>query len=275
LLCKYLQSQQNSSVQTTATTKTHHPLPLFQLTVAEVTTADPRCSESCRSVDCCAGTCSRRNHQQSVQTNKHNRHRRLRSNSQFLKRRQLTHGARNRAAQWIVVQVPAKSTKSPAMGSDKHNRYRRPPLQLTVAEATTTGPRCSESRRSVDCWTRTCKVDENTATRSDHTIAHRRSNSQARKRRQLAHGARNRARQLTVVQVPAKPTKSTAISLVRHRKAYYPRFCADSQELKRRKLAHGARNRAGQSIVMHVPASKSPAIGSDQHKHSRPSSHSC
>jgi hypothetical protein len=44
------------------------------------------------------------------------------------------------------------------------------------------------------------------------TKRHRRrhcSNSQLRKRRQLAHGARNRARQLVVEQVPAKATKTT------------------------------------------------------------------
>jgi hypothetical protein len=42
-------------------------------------------------------------------------------------------------------------------------------LQLTVAEATTAVPRCSESCRSVDCCSHNCKVDENNSNLSVHT----------------------------------------------------------------------------------------------------------
>jgi hypothetical protein len=59
---------------------------------------------------------------------KHIAHRRLCSNSQLLKQRQLTHGARNRAGQSIVVQGPAKSTKTTAIlcsGQRKHITHRR------------------------------------------------------------------------------------------------------------------------------------------------------
>jgi hypothetical protein len=50
----------------------------------------------------------------SVQTNanKHITDRRLFSNLQDHKRRQLAHGVRNRAGQLIVVQEPAKATKT-------------------------------------------------------------------------------------------------------------------------------------------------------------------
>jgi hypothetical protein len=145
----------NSSVQTTATTKTHHPSPsLLQLTVAQATTADPRRSQSCRSVDCCSRTCKSDE-----------------INGDPLFRTTQTH------------------RPSPSL------------FQLTVAEATTAGPRCSGSCRSVDCCPRTCKSDEiNGDPLFRPTQTHHPSSphfhSQDRKQRQLAHGARNRAAQL-------------------------------------------------------------------------------
>jgi hypothetical protein len=53
---------------------------------------------------------NRRKQRQSLcsDQSKHNNHRRLYSSSQLLKRRQLAHGARNRAGQLIEVQRPAK-----------------------------------------------------------------------------------------------------------------------------------------------------------------------
>jgi hypothetical protein len=87
---------------------------------------------------------------------------------------------------------------------------------LTVAQATTAGPRCSASCRSVDCRSKTCKIDESISLVRHRNVAYRFSSSQDHKRRQLAHGVRNRAGQLIVVQEPAKATK-TAISRVTHR----------------------------------------------------------
>jgi hypothetical protein len=116
--------------------------------------------------------------------------------------------------------VPAKSTKPTTnVCSDpnaKHTRHSSSPLfQLTGPEATTAGPRCLESCPSVDWCAGTCKVDEtssNSLFRPTHTVTVVAcSNSQELKRRQLAHGARNRAGQLIFVQVPANSTKTTAI----------------------------------------------------------------
>jgi hypothetical protein len=94
---------------------------------------------------------------------KHNTYRRLCSNSQGHKRRQLVHGARNRAAQLITVQEPAKSTK-PTISLVRPTQTHHPssPLfQLTVAEANTAGPRCSESCRSAYCCPNSCKLSKN------------------------------------------------------------------------------------------------------------------
>jgi hypothetical protein len=139
------------------------------------------------------------------------------SNSQELKRRQLTHGDRNRAAQLIAAQVPAKSTKpTPILCSDQRKHITR--------------------RRLF-------------------------SHSQLLKRQQLAHGARNRAAQLIVVQVPAKSTKPPLFRPQQRQKHITHRcLCSNSQFLKRRKLAHGARNRAAQLIEVQPPAkaTKSP-----------------
>jgi hypothetical protein len=84
--------------------------PLFQLTGIEAKTADPRCSESCRSVHCCPSACKVDEPNSNLLFRPTQTHRRLCSNSQELKRRQLAHGARNRAGQLIAGQVP-KSTK--------------------------------------------------------------------------------------------------------------------------------------------------------------------
>jgi hypothetical protein len=95
---------------------------------------------------------------------KHITDRRLFSNSQILKRRQLAYGAWNRACQLIAVQVPAKSTKTTAnaqLCSEQTNATPLSPLfQLTGKKATRAGPRCSESSHSVDCRPMTCKIDE-------------------------------------------------------------------------------------------------------------------
>jgi len=79
-----------------------------------------------------------------------------RTNSQSSKRHQLAHGARNRAGQLIALQEPAKSTTTQLSIQTNTNN----PHRLTVIEATTAGSRCSESCRSVNYWTSTCKVDE-------------------------------------------------------------------------------------------------------------------
>jgi hypothetical protein len=153
---------------------------------------------------------SRRKQQRTLCSDQSTHHRcRLCSDSQELKRRQLAHGARNRAGQLVVAQAPAKSTKSTA---NSLFRPSSPLFQLTDAQATTAGPRCSESCRSADCRPSTCKIDETTATlcSDQHKPTPRRRpcfNSQAHKGRQLAHGARNRAGQLSGVQGPAKSTK--------------------------------------------------------------------
>jgi hypothetical protein len=96
---------------------------------------------------------------------------------------------------------------------------------------------------------------------SDHQkhITHRRlcSNSQHPKRRQLAYIARNRAVQLIVVQEPAKSTKEQNLSVQttkNQKHITHRRLCSNSQALKQRQLAHGARNRAAQSIVVQTPA---------------------
>jgi hypothetical protein len=144
-----------------------------------------------------------------VQTNANITHRRLCSNSQELKRRQLAHGARNRARQLIVAQVSAKIDEN-----DKHI-----PSVQTNAKTITERPLCSNSqlikRRQLAHGARNRAAQlidvqvsaKSTWLGSDQRkhIPHRRlcSNSQELKRRQLAHGARNRATQLIVAQEPA------------------------------------------------------------------------
>jgi hypothetical protein len=178
----------------------------------------------CRSVDCCSSACKVDENNSSLLRPTH--HRRLCSNSQFPKRRQLAHGARNRACQLIGGQVPARSTKTTAISfrQTQTNTYRPPPphvpthrstsddswptalgivpvsrllcnnlqcrrkikaiasvqtnanasamLPLTAYKETTAGTRCSESCRSIDCWTNPCKsrrplsVQSNTNTSS-------------------------------------------------------------------------------------------------------------
>ncbi len=165
MLLKYLQSRQNNKrfVQTNAHS---HRCRLFQLTGPQATTAGPRCSESCRSVDCWTSPCNRRRkHSNASDQRKHITRHRLCSNSQDRKRRQLAHGARNRAGQLITSQAPAKSTKTTTYVQTNAHSHRCRLFQLTGTEATTAGPRCSESCRSVDCWTTTC-VDDNLT--SDH-----------------------------------------------------------------------------------------------------------
>jgi hypothetical protein len=128
---------------------------------------------------------------------------------------------------------------------------------------TTAGPQCSESCRSVDCCSSTCKSTKTTANslfRPTHTVTVVAcSNSQELKRRQLAHGARNRAGQLIVVQVPATSTKTTANSLVRPTHTVTVVACSNSQARKGRQLAHGDRNRARQLIAAQVPAKSTKA----------------
>jgi hypothetical protein len=84
--------------------------------------------------------------------------RRSKRNGEIIPINKQTH-ARNRAGQLIVAQEPVKSTKATAIPlcSDQRKTQRH---QLTVAEATAAGSRCSESCRSVDCNARNCKVDE-------------------------------------------------------------------------------------------------------------------
>jgi hypothetical protein len=116
--------------------------------------------------------------------------------------------------------------------------------------------RCSESRPSVDCRPTTCKSRRKQHNLSVQTnISHRRlcSDSQIPKRRQLAHGARNRAGQLIAVQ---RPAKRKAIGKTNDEKKPSPRrrLCSNSQTQKQRKLAHSARNRAHQLVAAQGPA---------------------
>jgi hypothetical protein len=155
----------------------------------------------------------------SVQTNENNiiTHRRLVSSSQLPKRRQLAHGARNRAGQLIELQPPAKATKSPVQTDEtspivvfRSNSQARKQRQLAhgarnrAAQLIVVQPPAK--------WTRTTTISVQTnATTSPIVVLC--SNSQLLKRRQLAHGARNRAAQLIVGQEPAKSTKATSTSL--------------------------------------------------------------
>jgi hypothetical protein len=144
---------------------------------------------------------------------KHTIHRRLCSNSQFRQRQQLAHSARNRAGQSIFAQEPAKSTTTTATvhpGSDRPSIITLHPssllFQLTVVEETTAGPQCSESCRSVDFHPSACNDNNKRPVQTNANIAHRClcSNSQELKRRQLAHGVRNRAGQSILEQEPAE-----------------------------------------------------------------------
>jgi hypothetical protein len=204
-----------------------------------------------------------------IATNQHqslcsDQRKRILSNSQSLKRRQRAHGARDRAAQLIGLQIPANRRKTAAISLFRpmQTYHQSSPLfQLTDKEATTADPRCSVSCRSVDCRPSACKVDKQQPTLcSDQSkrITHRRlcSNSQVPKRRQLAHDARNRAGQLIAVQVSAIPRTNRA--LVRHRtqqvNASLSSHRSNPQGSKRRQLAQGARNQAGQLIGGQFPA---------------------
>jgi hypothetical protein len=196
--------------------------------------------ESCRSVDYWPTPCKVDKQQvQRPDTHKSNITQRRLSNLQGRKRRQLTHGARNRAGHSIVVQVPAKSTRS--------SLFRKIPsssllFQLTGVEETTAGPQCSESCRLVDCRPTACKIDNNK--RPVQANARRLcSNSQELKRRQLAHGVRDRAGQSTLEQEPARERRgnrrkssdtrtNTPPTLTVHSSHVAPRTCQTNANAK-------------------------------------------
>jgi len=111
----------------------------FQLTVLEAPSAGPRCSESCRSVDCRTSACNPKNQQSTGQTTANNTNAppsSPRSNSQSSKRRQLAHGARNRAGQLIVVQVPAIPRTNRALVRQSANNRQRIIQRNNVAPRT-------------------------------------------------------------------------------------------------------------------------------------------
>jgi hypothetical protein len=73
---------------------------------------------------------------------------------------------------------------------------------------------------------------------------------------------------MIVIQEPAKSTKSTAILCSDQRKhKNYRCLCSNLQDPKQRQLAHSARDRAGQLIVVQVPATTTTNACSDQRKH--------
>jgi hypothetical protein len=106
----------------------------------------------------CSPSTSRRNHCRRSE-------RRSTRNGEILPNSKRTHDARNRASQLIVVQGPDENNSNLFRQTQTHHRSSSL-FQLTDIEATTAGPRCSESCRSVDCCPSTCKVDENNSERS-------------------------------------------------------------------------------------------------------------
>jgi hypothetical protein len=77
---------------------------------------------------------SRRNQQQSLFRPTHTVTIVACSNSQLLKRRQLAHGARNRADQLIVVQVPASRRKQQQLSSDHRKLITPVPTHMIASD---------------------------------------------------------------------------------------------------------------------------------------------
>jgi hypothetical protein len=166
--CKIDENNSKLSVQTNAHS---HRCRLFQLTVAEATTAGPRYSESCRSVDCCTSTCKidENNRNLSVQTTATAQtHHPRRPLFQLTGTQATTAGPRCsescRSVDWRTRPCKKRRTQQNLSGqttaTTQTHHPSSPLFQLTVFQATTAGPRCSESCRSVDCCTRTWKIDE-------------------------------------------------------------------------------------------------------------------
>jgi hypothetical protein len=192
-------------------------------------------------------------------------HRRLCSNSQVLKRRQLAHGARNRATQLIAVRVPAKidetrqahlpfrpnASTSPIV-AHRIERDDSWPTVLGIVPVSRLLYKYLQARNQQQ------SLCSDTATTQTHHPSSP-SDSQGHKRRQLAHGARNRATQLIEVQVPAKNQRKRQPHLSRSDQRKHitnRRLFSNSQFPKRRQLYHGARNRARQLIFAQVTANR-------------------
>jgi endogenous inhibitor of DNA gyrase (YacG/DUF329 family) len=265
-LQKSTKTQQCLSFRATQTPH-RQPPPLFQLTGTQATTAGPRCSESCRSVDCMTNPCKSRRQQQQSRSDK-------RKQTHIAQRRlifQLTEPQATTAGPLCSescqsVDCPTSTCKvdentARLLFRTTQTTHRQPPplFQLTGTQATTAGPRCSESCRSVNCWTRACRQNNsNPLFRPTHS-AHRTPMFQLT----VAEATTARPRcsgSCHSVDCRTNPCKSrqkhSNASRSEQRKHLIAnrRLCSNSQVRKRRQLAHGAQNRAGQLNVRQIPA---------------------